>query len=530
MLKSNISGYFTYRNFFLLSLFLIAIGLSLSKPLISIGQILMAIVWIAEGNYKKKLTSFFKNKVALVLTSLFILHLLGLIYSANLDYGLNDVRRKIPLFLLPLLIASFDGLTKKEFFLVFKMFIAGVIAASFWSVFTLLGGLNITILDKRDLSRFTSHIRFGLEICLAIFGSVYFLIKEKFTAKYLWLGIICWLIGFLFLLESFTGFSVLLITTILLLLIYSARSKTRWIKLSFISTVIILSVGSIFITSSSTNDYYQTKYNVSPLKMLASTKEGEKYLHDTTSEQHSYKENGFLVWSNIAQKELEEAWTKRSRLPLKSKDLRGQQLETTLIRYLTSKGERKNASAINNLTDKEVDAIEKGTSNYKYLNMNSIDRRLHKIIWEYDNYIQGGNYNGHSVIMRWIFWNTAFKILKENPFIGVGTGDIQDAFDSQYEKEDSRLTPQFRLRAHNQYITFAITFGIIGVMLFMTILFYPFFKNKMYYDYFYLAFFSIILLSMLTEDTLETQVGITFFVFFNSILLLNKKYYPKASN
>jgi len=36
----------------------------------------------------------------------------------------------------------------------------------------------------------------------------------------------------------------------------------------------------------------------------------------------------------------------------------------------------------------------------------------------------------------------------------------------------------------------------------------------------YLSFFIIAVISFLTEDTLETQAGVTFFAFFNSFFLL----------
>jgi hypothetical protein len=39
-------------------------------------------------------------------------------------------------------------------------------------------------------------------------------------------------------------------------------------------------------------------------------------------------------------------------------------------------------------------------------------------------------------------------------------------------------------------------------------------------DYFYYVFLIIALSSMLTEDTLETQAGVTYFALFNSLLLL----------
>ena len=183
----------------------------------------------------------------------------------------------------------------------------------------------------------------------------------------------------------------------------------------------------------------------------------------------------------------------------------------------------KDSTSVNQLTLDEVVAIEKGTANYHYLYMNNFEKRIHKIIWEYDNYQDKRDFNGHSVIMRWEYWKTGFRIFKQNLWMGVGTGDVQDAFNAQYEKDQSQLLLKYRLRAHNQYITYAVTFGIFGILAFAFFLIFPIVNTGLYKDYTYVAFFSIVLLSMFTEDTLETQVGINFFVLFNTILLLKEK-------
>ena len=62
-------------------------------------------------------------------------------------------------------------------------------------------------------------------------------------------------------------------------------------------------------------------------------------------------------------------------------------------------------------------------------------------------------------------------------------------------------------------------FGIIGMFWFLGALFYPIIAEKKILDFFYLTFFTIAFLSMLTEDTLESQAGVTFFAFFNSLFL-----------
>ena len=149
--------------------------------------------------------------------------------------------------------------------------------------------------------------------------------------------------------------------------------------------------------------------------------------------------------------------------------------------------------------------------------------RITKIVWEINSYLQGENPSGHSTTQRIEFWKASVMIIKENFFFGVGTGDVKNVFSEQYEKINSPLTKYFRLRSHNQFLAIGTAFGFFGIIWFLLALFYPLLKKKNRIDYFYVTFFIIAILSMITEDTLETQAGVTFFAFFNCLFLFARK-------
>jgi hypothetical protein len=52
-------------------------------------------------------------------------------------------------------------------------------------------------------------------------------------------------------------------------------------------------------------------------------------------------------------------------------------------------------------------------------------------------------------------------------------------------------------------------------------MFFPFIKNHGRIPFLFLVFQGIVLLSMLNEDTLETQAGVTFYAFFNAFFWFN---------
>ncbi|MBA3971988.1 MAG: O-antigen ligase family protein, partial [Bacteroidetes bacterium] len=260
------------------------------------------------------------------------------------------------------------------------------------------------------------------------------------------------------------------------------------------------------------------KFDLAKLETV--TSRGNIYEHDRNGR---LTENGHYIWINVSFKELRESWKRRSAIDYSDKDLKGNDIEYTLIRFLASKGLKKDADAVESLTDEEVKAIERGVVNVNYQDLSSLEGRLHEIAWELDVYKTTGDPNGHSITMRFEFWKAAVGIIKENLLIGVGTGDIAKAFELQYDKMNSPLHKEWRLRSHNQYLSIAVAFGILGLLWFLITLFYPMFILNKQFDYLYVTFLIIATISFLTEDTLETQAGVTFFAFLNSFFLFVKK-------
>ena len=136
-------------------------------------------------------------------------------------------------------------------------------------------------------------------------------------------------------------------------------------------------------------------------------------------------------------------------------------------------------------------------------------------MFELNAFQSGGNAGGSSLFQRLEYWKYAFHIVRENLIFGVGTGDVQRSFDEIYIREHTNLNEIYQLRAHNQYMTVFVALGIIGFLVFILFCFYPFIQSE---NVLFKIFWVIILLSFLTEDTLETQAGVSFAVFFYCIL------------
>jgi O-antigen ligase len=171
------------------------------------------------------------------------------------------------------------------------------------------------------------------------------------------------------------------------------------------------------------------------------------------------------------------------------------------------------------LSSTEIKAIECGVPNVNYQNISGLQSRVLQTFWEIDMYKSTGDANGHSLTQRFEYWIASWNIIKNNLLFGVGTGDLEQELFKQYDQMNSKLSIEYRLHPHNQFLSIMLCFGVIGLIWFLYSLFYPMFAYKKYSDYLYVAFIVIAVCSFFTEDTLETQAGVTFYAFLNSFLL-----------
>lgn len=330
---------------------------------------------------------------------------------------------------------------------------------------------------------------------------------------------VLWFLLFLLILESVTGILITIVMGLFFLFYYIFKFRAFIFKIIasvFLLTFLIFS----YITVNKIVNKYESPAPVDFTNLEAYTQFGSPYLHDTSS----YGiENGKYVGLYISLTELRHEWNLRSRFSFDGEDLKGQELKYTLIRYLHSKGLRKDALAVRSLSDNEIHYIENGIANVSYTEHFNFSSRIQQMAMGYHNYSSYGDPNASSTMQRIEYWKASMYIIKNHWLTGVGTGDLNEAFDQAYKDLNTRLHPSFQKRSHNQYLAIFVAFGVFGFLWFLFTLIYPGFKVGKFHNFLYIVFIFIIILSMLTEDTLETQAGATFFAFFNALLLFGYK-------
>jgi len=481
-------------------------------------------VWWAVDSIVRKFRQFFRseNLPAVIFSSLYLLHIAGLFYTSDLDYALKDLRIKFPIFLLPFVLSTMPTLDRPRFRKLMIIFSGAVLLATFISIYFLV---TEEIDDIRNISRFISHIRFSLLICIAIFILGYWITRKKGSALWMriaMIAVLVWFIIYLIIATSITGLVILVTTGAVLLITLAFQVRKSW---TFRSIFIVVLLGIVIVVFSYLISIVNDVYVVHPVDVEnidKTTDQGNPYWHNFENEQ---TENGHYVYLYICMDELHETWNQRSNFDFDGFDKKNQELRYTLIRFLTSKGFRKDATGVNKLTDEEIGLIEEGEASILYHERAHLYVRIYKIIWEYQRYQATGNASGHSVMQRFEYWKTSLSIIKANLYFGVGTGDVDKAFKDQYSESDTLLDEKFQWRSHNQFLAIGVGFGLLGILWFLISLLYPPISTQRFSDYFYLSFFVIILMSMFSEDTIESQAGVSIFAFFSSLYLFAKKFH-----
>jgi hypothetical protein len=190
---------------------------------------------------------------------------------------------------------------------------------------------------------------------------------------------------------------------------------------------------------------------------------------------------------------------------------------------MTSAGLTKDSTGFSAMTPADIGYVEKGITNRNFLSWSPWRSKAYEIIWQIDYFRNGGNPSGHSITQRLVYARTGLNIFLRNPLLGTGTGDLRLEYMRQYDVEGSVLDKAHRLLSHNQFLNFLITFGIIGTIIIMWSLFFPFISKTRFKGYMPAVFIMLLVLSMLWEDTLDTHTGVSFFAYFYSVFIFGNE-------
>jgi hypothetical protein len=524
-LSHKINNLLKYREAFHHYVYVISIAsLGACLPLsifgISFSLIVLISNWVLEADFKSKFSQLVKCKSVWLVLSILLLYIIGLLYTEDINYGIKRIKVLLILMTVNLVLGTMKPLSKKELKFIFQVFLAAVFFASLISVGNYCGIFGHKIEDIREISMFIYNSYFSLMINFSIILTLYYFILFEFQNKSLseliiYVFLCIWFTFFIFFLRSFLGITVFFIVIPVFLLVLISKIQFRFFRILFYSLTGIIIFSFVTLLIFSILRYYKVD-KTELINLQPYTINGNLYHHNPYSRQI---ENGHYVWIYICEKELRQEWNKISLYHYDSLDNKGQQIKHTIIRYLASKGLKKDSAGIHQLTSEDIGLIEKGYANYIFRENYGIYQRIYQIIWEIDMYFKTGATYSHSVAQRIAFFKQAVKILKRNFIIGVGTGDIRDEMIKQSISDNIQFQKDWLGKPHNQLLSFSVSFGIIGFCWVMLALILPVFFNKKQKFLLLNMFLLLYFISMFSVDTFDYHVGIAFFAFFYCIFL-----------
>lgn len=482
---------------------LIAIGMPSTKILMSFGLVFAITNWVLEGGFYEKWNKIRSNRLLQLLVLFYFLLIIGIIWSWDVSQGLKDIKSRLPILFLPLIFGTSPLMKEKQIHWLLQLFLASLFVTSLYNVlyFNNIFG-NYSPDDIRGLSRFASHIRYGLIISLGFGVCIWFqLVRKKFSIIYSILAF--WFAFYTIYSQVLSGLIAFALVGVVItfFLLYQWR---RIIALSF-AGIFLLGTGGLLSYL-----FNLSHEEIDCSKLPEFTEKGECYSHSCLT----FSEiNGKTILAYYSEIEMFHEWSKISDMDFMGSDKKGQMLRMTAARYMTSLGLTKDANGVSKMTKEDIKNIEDG---YTYPNEKNeiIMPRIYGIKYQ----ILNNQFpNGHSLLQRIEHWKTAVFIINRYWLTGVGTGGNQKAFDWAYEETVSPLNPENRLRSHNMFLAYTVSYGIWGLLLFIVLLgiiVYYAWKDK---NLLSLIFFVVLFGSFFTEDTLETQLGVNLFGFFLAI-------------
>lgn len=498
----------------------LCVAIPLSDLVMSMMLIFLAANWLIEWDFKNKWQRLKEHKSALLAFFFLFVMLLGFVRADNYMLALDYWISKLPLYLAPLIVATSKPLSRKELTFILACFVASVLFATIYSS---IFYATHEIVDIREISVFISHIRFSLCIDVAIVLLLYYAFREKNSPKILRTiagSVSLWFLIYLFIAQTLTGI-VLLFVVALAYLVYLLAH--HWKKAAYRWTsVVLLGLLTVFLVWVSTVSWQYFHVDKAQYASVDSvTLNGHPYENNP----NSIVENGSYIGMYVCEEELEKAWNMRS-----EHSLEDPMLKESLIRYLNSRHLRKDSVGVMALSDEDVQNVEMHIANEAYTSHFGIKRALYPMFFSIELYRCSGDIQNSSLLQRVEYWRAAWRVVQHHWLWGVGLGNHKVVVGEQLARDGSRLVGKEKVGCHNQWLTLWLMGGIVVLLYFILMLIYPFYEQKKKISFVYIAFFIILVGSMFTEDTLETEAGLTLFAVMNSILLyaFNLRKYENA--
>jgi O-antigen ligase len=147
-------------------------------------------------------------------------------------------------------------------------------------------------------------------------------------------------------------------------------------------------------------------------------------------------------------------------------------------------------------------------ASFKKRNINDLENDLS----EYTN-------PGDHLESRMLRWGLEWELIKKSPLVGYGTGSEKYILNEKYFENKFFRSYLAELNSHNQYLSFIINTGAIGLLLYFYVLYYGFVLAVRKKNFLLMSFITIVAVVSVSENILDVSKGVLFYAFLYSFLL-----------
>ena len=232
--KIQSSDYSQYINYIALAY---AFTLPLSRAAISLFGILLIVLWLLEGSFKKKYLLLSRSKVVLALLTFLLFNMVALMWSEDTIKALGYIKKYW--YLLPTLVLL-TSLKKEYIPKILSAFILGMFVSEIISYGVFFELWQFKHATPTNLSPFMHHIEYSIFLAftaLLLLSRIFS--NDTMGTKIFYMLFFITVTGNLFLTEGRTG-QIAFILGLFILAIISFKNKFKSISISFVLTSVIL--------------------------------------------------------------------------------------------------------------------------------------------------------------------------------------------------------------------------------------------------------------------------------------------------
>src|ERR1017187_2310828 len=229
--------------------FYLAILIAFCLPFARLTPIFIALMllnWLLEGDLKNKFQIIYKNKFALLFIAFYGMHLIGMLYTKNINSGWFDLQVKFSLLLFSIILSS-RPFNNKDIDTIFLSFIGGGVLSSIILLgraiylYITLGSMDIFFYQAFAFFLHPSYLSMYLNV--AIVWLLIKIVNNKFASQrfsnFLAFLIILFFSFIIALLSSKIGLITMILTYICFLMYFIISKKKYIIGISGILIIII---------------------------------------------------------------------------------------------------------------------------------------------------------------------------------------------------------------------------------------------------------------------------------------------------